>query len=98
MSTRVISKRHIHIPQLNILPRLIQFVKNNVVMVVALTAAAVTAVIVPPDREYLHCFDFKTLSCLYSVLAVRVRLSPRLRALSPIVNTPSTVPKRRQAI
>lgn len=59
MSTRVISKRHIHIPQLNILPRLIQFVKNNVVMVVALTAAAVTAVIVPPDREYLHYFDLK---------------------------------------
>ncbi len=70
MSTRVISKRYIHIPQFNILQRVIQFVKNNIVMVVAFVAAAVTTVIVPPDREYLHYFDFKTLSCLYCVLAV----------------------------
>ena len=70
MSTRIIERKHIHIPHINISPRVIQFVKNNVVMLVALVAAAVTSVIVPPDREYLGYFDFKTLSCLYSVLAV----------------------------
>ncbi len=70
MSTRVISKKHIHIPQINFLPKVTTFVKNNVVMVIAFLAAAITGIIVPVDREYLGYFDFKTLSCLYSVLAV----------------------------
>ena len=46
------------------------FIKKNVVMVVALVAALITCFIVPPDREYLGYFDFKTLVCLFSVLAV----------------------------
>lgn len=46
------------------------FVKKNIVMVVALTAAVITSFIVPPDGAYLGYFDFKTLSCLFSVLAV----------------------------
>ena len=46
------------------------FAKKNVVMVVALTAALVTSIIVPPDAEYLGYFDFKTLTCLFCVLAV----------------------------
>lgn len=57
-------------PQINILPKLLSFVKNNVVMCVALLAAAVTSVIVPIDSEYLGYIDLKTISCLYSVLAV----------------------------
>ena len=44
--------------------------KKNTVMCVALVAALVTAFIVPPDREYLGYFDFKTLTCLFCVLAV----------------------------
>lgn len=47
-----------------------EFVKKNVVMVVALIAAAITMCIVLPDRAYLDYFDFKTLTCLFSVLAV----------------------------
>ena len=39
-------------------------------MCVALLAAAVTSVIVPIDSEYLGYIDLKTISCLYSVLAV----------------------------
>ena len=39
-------------------------------MVVAFVAAAITAFIVPPDAEYLGYFDFKTLTCLFCVLAV----------------------------
>ena len=46
------------------------FVKKNVVMVVALLAAVVTAFIVPPDQQYLDYFDLKTLTCLFCVLAV----------------------------
>ena len=46
------------------------FLRKNVVMVVALLAAVVTAFFVPPDREYLQYFDVKTLTCLFCVLAV----------------------------
>ncbi len=50
--------------------KLVGFVRKNVVMCVALLAALVTSFIVPPDREYLGYFDFKTLTCLFCVLAV----------------------------
>ena len=46
------------------------FLRKNVVMVVALVAAIVTAFFVPPDRAYLDYFDVKTLTCLFCVLAV----------------------------
>ncbi len=46
------------------------FIAKNTVMMVALLAALVTSFIVPPDKEYLGYFDFKTLTCLFSVLAV----------------------------
>ena len=44
--------------------------KNNAVTFIALTVALITAFFVPPDKEYLGYFDFKTLTCLFSVLAV----------------------------
>lgn len=46
------------------------FFKENVVLVIAIIAAIITSVIVPPDEKYLDYFDFKTLACLFSVLAV----------------------------
>lgn len=46
------------------------FAKKNVVLLVAVAAAVITSFIVPPDREYLGYFDFKTLTCLFCVLAV----------------------------
>ena len=46
------------------------FIKKNMVMVVALVAACITCIFVPPDKEYLNYFDFKTLVCLFCVLAV----------------------------
>ena len=46
------------------------FVKKNTVMLVALVAAVVTCFIIPPDEAYLDYFDFKTLTCLFCVLAV----------------------------
>ena len=47
---------------MNFLSGIRAFVKKNTVMVVALCAAAVTSVIVPPDADYVGYFDFKTLT------------------------------------
>ncbi len=46
------------------------FVKKNTVMVIAFFAALVTVFFVPVDAEYIGYFDFKTLVCLFCVLAV----------------------------
>ncbi len=46
------------------------FVRSNTVMVIAFFAATITMFFVPPDAEYMGYFDFKTLSCLFCVLAV----------------------------
>ena len=50
--------------------KIISFAKANAVVLIAAFAAIVTSFIVPPDREYLGYFDFKTLTCLFCVLAV----------------------------
>lgn len=46
------------------------FFKNNTVMMIAFFAAVITCFIVPPDAKYLSYFDFKTLTCLFCVLAI----------------------------
>ena len=46
------------------------FIKKNAVLCVAIFAALVTSFIVPPDKAYLDYFDWKTLTCLFCVLAV----------------------------
>ncbi len=48
----------------------IAFIKKNIVMVTAFFLALITSIIIPPDREYISYFDFKTLTCLFCVLAV----------------------------
>ena len=63
--------------------KLLQWCKANAMPVIAVLAAAVTAVFVPPDAAYLGYYDVKTLSCLLCVLAVvgalrRVGLFPLL--------------------
>ncbi len=50
--------------------KLTAFIKKNIVMLIALLAAVITMFIVPPDGEYKGYFDFKTLTCLFCVLAV----------------------------
>lgn len=45
------------------------FIHQNTVLTIALAAAMITSVIVPPDAEYLGYFDFKTLTCLFCTLA-----------------------------
>ncbi len=49
---------------------ILNFFKSNIVMTVALFAAAVTSFIIPPDSAWVGYFDFKTLTCLFCVLAV----------------------------
>jgi len=46
------------------------FIIKNTVFSIAVVAACLTSVFVPPDAQYLGYFDFKTLTCLFSVLAV----------------------------
>ena len=48
----------------------LSFLKANIVLCVAVLLAIVTSFIVKPDKEYLGYFDFKTLTCLFCVLAV----------------------------
>jgi Na+/H+ antiporter NhaD/arsenite permease-like protein len=44
--------------------------RKNAVLCVAIAAALITSIIVPPDAAYLEYFDLKTLSCLFCTLAV----------------------------
>lgn len=54
----------------SVLAKIALFIKKNIVMVIALIAAVITSFIVPPDHKYLSYFDFKTLTCLFCVLAI----------------------------
>ena len=47
-----------------------RFCKKNIVLMIALIAALITTIIVPVDKNYIGYFDFKTLTCLFCVLAV----------------------------
>ena len=44
--------------------RLCAWFRANAMPVIAVLAAAVTALFVPPDREYLGYYDLRTLACL----------------------------------
>lgn len=50
--------------------KVLQWCRANAMPVIAVLAAAVTAVFVPPDSAYLGYYDVKTLSCLFCILAV----------------------------
>lgn len=50
--------------------RLLPWVRKNAVLCIAAALAVVTACVIPPDAGYADYFDFKTLCCLFSVLAV----------------------------
>lgn len=55
---------------LKALKKVLRFVKKNFVFFIAAFVAAVSCIFVPPDKEYLNYFDWKTLSCLFITLAV----------------------------
>ena len=50
--------------------KIINFIKTEVVLVVATILTIITCFIVPPDKEYLQYFDYSTLICLFCMLAV----------------------------
>ena len=50
--------------------KVLAFVKRNPVVKVAGIAALITMFLVPPDAQYLGYFDWRTLTCLFCVLAV----------------------------
>ena len=52
------------------LQTLISFIRRNTVLCIAILAAALTSILVPPDVTYLSYFDGKTLCCLFCTLAV----------------------------
>ena len=63
---RAVAHGHIY----SVLPAIGLFIKKNVVMTVAFVAAFITSMIITPDAKYISYFDFKTLTCLFCVLAV----------------------------
>lgn len=48
----------------------LRFLKKYTVFCIAMLVSIVTCFFVPPDKEYLSYFDFKTLVCLFITLAV----------------------------
>ena len=54
----------------NLISKSWKITKKNAVMFIAFLAALITSFFVPPDAEYLGYFDFRTLTCLFCVLAV----------------------------
>ncbi len=55
---------------MDVLVKIKGFLKQNTVMCIAFLAATITCFIIPPNERYIEYFDFKTLACLFSVLAV----------------------------
>ena len=49
---------------------LLLWMRKNIVLCIAIAAALITSLIIPPDATYLEYFDLKTLSCLFCTLAV----------------------------
>ena len=53
-----------------LLAALVHFLRTNTVLAIALAAAGVSMLLVPPDAQYISYLDFKTLTCLFTTLAV----------------------------
>ena len=53
-----------------LLNSVVGFFRSNVVLTIALCAAGLSMVLVPPDAAYASYFDYKTLTCLFTTLAV----------------------------
>ena len=54
----------------NLVSQSAKFSRRNAVLVIAALAALITSIIIPPDKNYLGYFDFRTLTCLLCTLAV----------------------------
>ncbi len=54
--------------------KIANFLKKEIVLVIAIVCAIITCIFVPIDKEYLNYFDYNTLICLFCILAVVVGL------------------------
>lgn len=54
--------------------KLIDFVKNEIVLVVAMILAVISMFVVTPDAEYIDYIDFRTLAILFCLMAVMAGL------------------------
>ena len=61
---------HHHVPLWEYMHPLGLWIRKNIVLSIAAVAAILTMCIVPPDAQYTSYFDWKTLTCLFCVLAV----------------------------
>ena len=52
----------------------IEFMKKETVLTVAMALAVLSAVMIPPDREYVGYIDFRTLSILFCLMTVMAGL------------------------
>ncbi len=53
-----------------LLVSVLSFFRSNVVLTIALIAAGISMILVPPDAAYAGYLDYKTLTCLFTTLAV----------------------------
>ena len=70
MSNGTASHRPIHETFHKLVSKSKSFSRRNLVMIIAALAAIITSFIVPPDKQYISYFDFRTLTCLFCTLAV----------------------------
>jgi len=59
----------------NYIPYIIQFLKKQIVLVIAVIAMLITCIFVPFDAKYLNYFNWATLATLFCTLAVVSALS-----------------------
>ncbi len=50
--------------------KVLNFVKKEIVLIIALILAIISCFIIPPDREYFSYFEWNTLICLFCMLIV----------------------------
>lgn len=55
---------------MNAKEKIINFIKSEVVLSVAIVLTIITCFFVPIDKEYINYFDYNTLICLFCMLAV----------------------------
>lgn len=55
---------------MNTKEKILNFIKSEVVLSVAIVLAIITCFFVPIDKEYINYFDYNTLICLFCMLAV----------------------------
>lgn len=54
--------------------KIIEFVKKETVLSAAMVLAVLSAVMIPPDKEYIGYIDFRTLAILFCLMTVMAGL------------------------